>query len=70
MFTLLFITMSCLTTCQDINTNTSVIPQTFKTEAACKKSGELIKLKFKEMSESQAFVQPTRVSFDFVCTQA
>lgn len=69
MYTLFFITMSCLTTCQDINTNTSVVPQTFSNEKSCLEAGKQLKSKFEKMSKSEAFQQPTRVSFDFVCTK-
>lgn len=69
MYTLLFITMSCLTTCKDINTQTTVMPLQFKNEETCIKEGEKLKEKFKEMSERPMFEKKTRTTFDFVCSK-
>ncbi len=69
MYTLIFITMSCLTTCKDINTGTTAIPVSFKTEESCYKEGEKLKKKYNEMAELPMFEQKTRTAYDFVCTK-
>lgn len=69
MYTLVFITMSCLTTCKDINTGTTVFPVQFKTENVCNIEGEKLKKKYNEMAALPMFEQKTRTAYDFVCSK-